>query len=122
MIECNINKISKSYGADQIFENISFDIKTGERIGLIGPNGSGKTTIIKILFGLENIQSGTFSFRKDNKLGYLDQIPVFDDNVFLFLFVADIGHFLLLPVRPQAKMIVMKLFHDFGGLERWNVF
>ncbi len=81
MIEANINNISKTFGADLIFENISFDIKTNERIGLIGPNGSGKTTIIKILYGLENIQQGSFSFRKGTKLGYLDQIPEYDDSV-----------------------------------------
>ena len=81
MIECNINNISKSYGAHQIFQNISFEIKTNERIGLIGPNGCGKTTIMKIMIGLEHVQEGTVTFRKGTKLGYLDQIPVFDDDV-----------------------------------------
>jgi len=81
MIEASINNISKTFGEDLIFENISFDIKTNERIGLIGPNGSGKTTIIKILYGLENIQKGEFSFKKGTKLGYLDQIPEYDDSV-----------------------------------------
>jgi len=81
MIEANINNISKTFGADLIFENISFDIKTNERIGLIGPNGSGKTTIIKILYGLENVLQGSISFRKGTKLGYLDQIPDYEDTV-----------------------------------------
>ncbi len=81
MIEASISNISKIFGEDLIFENISFDIKTNERIGLIGPNGSGKTTIIKILYGLENIQKGEFSFRKGTKLGYLDQIPEYEDSV-----------------------------------------
>ncbi|KFZ27452.1 MAG: putative ABC transporter ATP-binding protein YjjK [Candidatus Izimaplasma bacterium HR2] len=80
MIECNINNISKSFGADLIFENISFDIKTNERIGLVGPNGCGKTTIMKILIGDEHIQLGTISFRKGTKIGYLDQIPNFSDD------------------------------------------
>jgi len=81
MIEANINNISKSFGADLIFENISFEIKTNERIGLIGPNGSGKTTIFKILYGLENVHSGSVSLRKGTKLGYLDQIPDYEDNI-----------------------------------------
>ena len=81
MIECNINNISKSFGANLIFQNISFDIKTNERIGLIGPNGSGKTTIMKILKGDEHIQEGSVSFRKGSKVGYLDQIPNYKDNV-----------------------------------------
>ena len=81
MIEANINNISKTFGADLIFENISFDIKTNERIGLIGPNGSGKTTIIKILYGLDNVQQGSISFRKGSKLGCLDQIPDYEDDM-----------------------------------------
>lgn len=81
MIEANINNISKTFGADLIFENISFDIKTNERIGLIGPNGSGKTTILKILYGLDNVLNGSISFRKGTKLGYLDQIPEYKDTV-----------------------------------------
>lgn len=81
MIECNINNISKSFGADLIFENISFDVKTNERIGLIGPNGSGKTTIMKILIGDEHVQQGNVSFRKGTKIGYLDQMQNFTDDI-----------------------------------------
>jgi len=69
------------FGADTIFQNISFDIKTNERIGLVGPNGCGKTTIMKILKGEEHVQVGNVSFRKGTKVGYLDQIPNFEDNV-----------------------------------------
>ena len=79
MIECNINNITKFYGADLIFEDISFDIKTNERIGLIGPNGCGKTTIMKIIIGIEHVQNGNVTFRKGTKLGYLDQIPEYGD-------------------------------------------
>ncbi len=81
MIECNVNNISKSFGADLIFENISFDIKTNERIGLVGPNGCGKTTIMKILIGDEYVQKGNTSFKKGTKIGYLDQIPDFSDEI-----------------------------------------
>ncbi|MDF2941740.1 MAG: abc-f [Herbinix sp.] len=78
MIELNINNLTKFYGANKIFENISLEIKTGERIGLIGQNGCGKSTIMKILMGLEDYQSGEISLRKDNKVGYLNQIPVYE--------------------------------------------
>ncbi|MFK5883142.1 MAG: ABC-F family ATP-binding cassette domain-containing protein [Candidatus Izemoplasma sp.] len=81
MIECNVNNISKSFGADLIFENISFDIKTNERIGLIGPNGCGKTTVMRIIMGDEYASVGNITFRKGSKVGYLDQIPVFDDKI-----------------------------------------
>lgn len=78
MIELNVNGLCKYYGANKLFENISFEIKTGERIGLIGSNGSGKTTIMKILMGLEEYQGGEISLRKDNRIGYLNQIPTFE--------------------------------------------
>ena len=81
MIECNVNNISKYFGADLIFESISFDVKTKDRIGLIGPNGCGKTTIMKIIMGQEYASTGTVTFRKGSKLGYLDQIPVYEDSV-----------------------------------------
>jgi ATPase subunit of ABC transporter with duplicated ATPase domains len=77
MIELNVNNLMKYYGANKIFENISFEVKTGERIGLIGQNGSGKTTLMKILMGIEDYQGGEISLRKDNKVGYLNQIPVY---------------------------------------------
>lgn len=75
MIELSVNGLSKFYGANKLFENISFEIKTGERIGLIGQNGCGKTTIMKILMGREDYQTGEISLKKGNRIGYLDQIP-----------------------------------------------
>jgi len=81
MIELSINDITKYYGADKLFEHISFDVKTGERVGLIGPNGSGKTTIYRIIMGQEPYQEGTLSFRKGITIGYLDQMPNYDNGV-----------------------------------------
>lgn len=80
MIELSIDNLLKFYGANKIFENISFDIKTGEHIGLIGRNGCGKTSILKILMGLEEHQAGNISIRKDCKLGYLNQIPEYAED------------------------------------------
>ena len=77
MIECSIKNISKSFGADKIFENISFEIKTNEKIGLIGPNGVGKSTVLKILMGKEDYM-GTIAFKKGVIPGYLEQSPEYD--------------------------------------------
>ncbi|WFA08427.1 ribosomal protection-like ABC-F family protein [Tissierella sp. Yu-01] len=74
MIECSVNNLVKYYGAIKVFENISFDIQTNERVGLIGQNGCGKSTLMKILMGIEDYHGGTISFRKGVKVGYLDQI------------------------------------------------
>lgn len=79
MIELNVNGLVKYYGANKLFENISFEIKSGERIGLIGQNGCGKTTLMKMLIGLEEYQGGEISLRKGNKIGYLNQIPVYEE-------------------------------------------
>ena len=80
MIELSIHNVSKFYGANQILKEISFDLKTGERVGLIGQNGCGKTTIFKILMGIEDYQAGEISIRKGARLGYLNQIPEFEEG------------------------------------------
>lgn len=79
MIECSVHNISKSFGANKIFENISFEIKTKEKVGLIGPNGVGKSTVLKILMGKEDCDGEVF-FRKGVFPGYLDQIPKYDKS------------------------------------------
>lgn len=81
MIEFSINNLVKYYGANKIFENISFELKSGDRLGLIGQNGCGKTTLMKILLGDEEYSQGTISLRKGSKLGYLDQIYSGDEDI-----------------------------------------
>lgn len=75
MIEISLNKINKSYGYNNVLNNLSFDIKTNERVALIGSNGCGKSTTLKIIMGLESSDSGKVSIRKESKIGYLTQIP-----------------------------------------------
>lgn len=82
MIEISLNKINKSYGFNNVLNNLSFDVKTNERIALIGSNGCGKTTTLKIIMGIESYDSGKISIRKESKIGYLTQMPPKeDDNV-----------------------------------------
>lgn len=80
MIECSVNNLVKYYGANKIFENISFELQSNERVGLIGLNGCGKTTLMKILMSAEEYHGGNISFRKGAKIGYLDQIFKCDSN------------------------------------------
>jgi ATP-binding cassette subfamily F protein 3 len=75
MIEINLNNIVKSFGFKNVLNGFNFETKTGERIALIGPNGCGKTTIFKIIAGLENINSGAINIRKGATIGLLSQIP-----------------------------------------------
>ena len=80
MIEIGINKISKSFGFDKLFDNISFEIKTRERVALIGDNGCGKSTILNIIAGLESVDNGNVSLRNGSRLGYLRQNTDYIDN------------------------------------------
>ena len=75
MIDININKVSKSYGFDRVLNNIDLTVNRGEKIAIIGANGSGKSTILKIVGRLENASSGEISIRKDASIGYLSQVP-----------------------------------------------
>lgn len=78
MIEMAVKKLKKAFGADLIFENIEFEIKSGEKIGLVGKNGIGKTTLFKILMNIENGEGEIFK-RKGAVVGYLEQIPLYDE-------------------------------------------
>ena len=76
MIEIELKNINKNYGLKDILAGISFEIKTGERVALIGENGSGKSTVLKIISGEENINSGIINIKRDACIGYLRQIYV----------------------------------------------
>ena len=77
----SVENISKAYGDKQLFENISFGINHRDKIALVAKNGTGKTTLLNILKGKEIPDSGKVSFRKDINIGFLDQDPVFDENL-----------------------------------------
>lgn len=68
------------YGGNAIFEDITFEIKEKERVGLVGRNGSGKTTLIRLLAGEEIPDSGKIHWKKDAAIGYLTQIPDYQDT------------------------------------------
>jgi len=76
-----ISSLTKSYGDLLLFADISFGISEGQRIGLIAKNGTGKTTLLNIIAGKEDIDSGEIVFRRDLRIGYLDQSPQFPDNL-----------------------------------------
>ena len=75
MLEIVLNKISKNYGNKKILKNINFEIKTNEKVALIGQNGCGKTTIFKLILKEETPTSGNVFINKDSKIGFLSQYP-----------------------------------------------
>ena len=75
MIELNLNKIYKNFGARELLKGFNLELKTGEKVALIGPNGSGKTTIFKMIMDLVPRDSGDIFIRKGATLGMLSQMP-----------------------------------------------
>lgn len=74
----DVQNISKAFGAHVLFENISFSIAEGQHVGLIAKNGTGKSTLLSLLSGKESVDSGSIIFRRDIKIGFLEQQPKFD--------------------------------------------
>lgn len=74
----DVQNISKAFGAHFLFENISFSIAEGQHVGLIAKNGTGKSTLLSLLSGKESVDSGSIIFRRDIKVGFLEQQPKFD--------------------------------------------
>src|SRR5574344_778131 len=76
-----IEGLTKSFGDLVLFNKISFGVAEGQRIGLIAKNGSGKTTLLNIISGKEGYDEGTISFRRDLKVGYLEQDPHYPEDL-----------------------------------------
>lgn len=76
-----VDNLTKSFGDLVLFENISFGIAEGQRIGLIAKNGTGKTTLLNILSGKEGYDSGNIVFRRDLRVDYLEQDPQYPEEL-----------------------------------------
>ena len=74
----DVQQLTKSFGSLLLFEDISFSIAEGQRVGLIAKNGTGKSTLLSLLTGKEGYDSGAIVFRRDLKVSILEQSPVFD--------------------------------------------
>ena len=102
----NVEKVSKTYGEKELFNNISLGINSGDKIGLIGVNGTGKSTLLKIIAGIEEPDEGQVVKGKGIELAYLAQTPLYYDNENVLEYVmrgkTDDS-------RPKAKEILNKL-------------
>lgn len=74
----DVQNLTKRFGAQVLFENISFSIAEGQKVGLIARNGTGKSTLMSVLMDKESYESGSIIYRRDLKLGFLEQSPQFD--------------------------------------------
>ena len=80
-IDLQIEGVSKSFGELELFSGISFAVEERQRVGLIARNGKGKSTLLKIIAGEEPCDEGKITLRSDIRVGYLEQEPVFDENL-----------------------------------------
>ena len=80
MKDISLNAVKKSFGGYEILQNVSFDLIRGEKVGLIGRNGSGKTTIFRFITGAEEADSGAISIAKGSTIGYIEQIPDYPEG------------------------------------------
>lgn len=77
----SVEHIAKSYGTLKLFEDLSFGINQGQKIGLIAQNGSGKTSLLKLLAQVDKPDKGEINYRNDIKIGFLSQEPNLDSNL-----------------------------------------
>ena len=75
MIILAVDHVHKSYGANQVLHQFSFELQDRDRLGIVGRNGAGKTTLFKLISGLESPDEGNIHMKKNLRVGYLEQIP-----------------------------------------------
>ncbi|MFL5762599.1 MAG: ABC-F family ATP-binding cassette domain-containing protein [Bacteroidia bacterium] len=101
----SVEAVSKSYGAKQLFNKISFGLNRGDRTALIAKNGAGKSTLLKILTGKEIADEGTITFRKDITVTYLDQNPLFDERITVLEAIYNTDNAMLNAVRAYEDAL-----------------
>lgn len=122
MIVLQCNNLAKSYGVDNIFENVSFVVRQGDKAGLVGPNGVGKSTLIKVIVGDEPVDKGVVTLGKGVRVGYLPQStsmlegekPLMD---YVLEEYSDLLKFRQEIKKYQKKMALPEVYNDSKKLE-----
>ena len=104
MIILSCNNLTKSFGVESILENISFTVNKGDKIGVIGVNGTGKTTLFKIISGIYGYDSGEIYTSKDCEIGYLEQNTNFYSDNTIFTEVLEVFSDLIKMEEDLRKM------------------
>ncbi|MBZ9633870.1 ribosomal protection-like ABC-F family protein [Clostridium sp. FP1] len=108
MIELALKEVEKYFGGNRIFESITFEVQSDERVGLIGRNGCGKTTVFKIIAGLESQDKGSISIRKNATVGYLHQIPDYPQQ-FKVIDVLKIAFKIQYQINRELKILEVQM-------------
>ncbi len=113
----HVENLKKSFADRTLFSDVSFEIRPGERVGLIGVNGTGKTTLMRILMGQETFDGGTFGMPQGTKLSYVEQIPALSGDVDLYRFTLEAFR-PLLDLEAEEARILEKLERNEGERDR----
>jgi ATP-binding cassette subfamily F protein 3 len=108
MIQLALKEVEKYFGGNRIFSNITFEVQSDERVGLIGRNGTGKTTVFKIIAGIENQDKGSISIRKNATVGYLHQIPDYPEQ-FKVIDVLKIAFQIQYKISEELKVLEVQM-------------
>ena len=100
-----VENLKKSFADRTLFSDVSFEIRPGERVGLIGVNGTGKTTLMRILMGKEPYDSGLVGMPQGTKLSYVEQIPKLDAKTDLYTFTLEAFRPLLDLEAEEARIL-----------------
>ena len=117
MVLLTVDNLKKSFADRTLFSDVSFEIRPGERVGLIGVNGGGKTTLMRILMGKEPYDGGTFGMAQGTKLSYVEQIPKLDADTDLYSFTLEAFR-PLLDLEAEEERIVQKLEQGAANRDR----
>lgn len=110
-----IHQLSKSFGTQVLFNKLSFTLSEGDRVGLLGPNGTGKSTLLKIIMDLEQADEGNISRRQGLRVGYASQLPEFPSLPVEQVLVESVPHGHELELQTRARILLGKAqFSDFS--------
>ncbi len=107
----SVDNISKAYSDKLLFENISFGIEKGDKTALIAPNGCGKTTMMRVIVGKEESDSGTIAFNGEVRVGYLEQSPHFEPELTIEDVISK-GHTNLMQIIDEYENAVLSHVDD----------
>ncbi|MBW6499218.1 MAG: ABC-F family ATP-binding cassette domain-containing protein [Bacteroidales bacterium] len=127
-------QITKAYGEKVLFEDLSFSVAPGQKVGLIARNGTGKTTLLNIIAGLDQPDSGKCTYQSDLKLSYLQQDPVFDPDLSISEALLNAGNELSRTVKEYEELLeaansvdnsatssrLQKLVERMDALQAWD--
>ena len=105
----NIEHVSKIFGEKKIFDDVSYGIHEGDKIGIIGINGTGKTTLLKIIAGLEETDEGEVIKQNGLRITYLPQNPDFPEGATVLDYVVDGKLQMDWNTESEAKTVLNKL-------------